>query len=329
MVNMNLRTLDFTKFTGTDQERKEFCQAFLDGITEVGFVKLMNHGLDDKTNSELFQQSRNLFTLPREGKEEFANVIGPKPQRGWSCIGAETTATLNTPGVINMVRVNNEASLQEHFDMGPVDDPEFPNVYPSEEKAPGFKNWMEQYFIKSQHLSLQLMEALEIALDLPKSALVDRCEGHASEIRMIYYPETNVKELADGKSKRIWPHTDFGILTLLAQGSTGGLQIEDKNNPGGYVSVPLVEKTELLINVGDTLERWSNGRIPAGLHQVAASGETEDGTLPERYSVAFFLKANRKTSAGPIPIFVPKGTTSKYEEMTALEYHRRRTAIMY
>lgn len=56
MVNMNLRTLDFTKFTGTDQERKEFCQAFLDGITEVGFVKLMNHGLDDKTNSELFQQ---------------------------------------------------------------------------------------------------------------------------------------------------------------------------------------------------------------------------------------------------------------------------------
>ncbi|EUC43580.1 hypothetical protein COCMIDRAFT_100510 [Bipolaris oryzae ATCC 44560] len=329
MVNMNLRTLDFTKFTGTDQERKEFCQAFLDGITEVGFVKLINHDLDDKTNSELFQQSRNLFTLPREGKEEFANVIGPKPQRGWSCIGAETTATLNTPGVINMVRVNNEASLQEHFDMGPVDDPEFPNVYPSEEKAPGFKNWMEQYFIKSQHLSLQLMEALEIALDLPKSALVDRCEGHASEIRMIYYPETNVKELADGKSKRIWPHTDFGILTLLAQGSTGGLQIEDKNNPGGYVSVPLVEKTELLINVGDTLERWSNGRIPAGLHQVAASGETEDGTLPERYSVAFFLKANRKTSAGPIPIFVPKGTKSKYEEMTALEYHRRRTAIMY
>ncbi|EMD97901.1 hypothetical protein COCHEDRAFT_1165294 [Bipolaris maydis C5] len=329
MIDMNVRTLDFTKFTGTDQERKEFCQGFLDGITDIGFVKLINHGLDDKTNSELFQQSRNLFTLPRESKEEFANVIGPKPQRGWSCIGAETTATLNTPGVINMVRVNNEATVQEHFDMGPVDDPEFPNVYPSEEKAPGFKDWMEQYFIKSQHLSLQLMEALEIALDLPKSALVNRCEGHASEIRMIYYPETNVKELADGKSKRIWPHTDFGILTLLAQGSTGGLQIEDKNNPGGYVSVPLVEKTELLINVGDTLERWSNGRIPAGLHQVAASGETEDGTLPERYSVAFFLKANRKTSAGPIPIFVPKGTTSKYEEMTALEYHRRRTAIMY
>lgn len=56
MVNMNLRTLDFTKFTGTNEERKEFCQAFLDGITEVGFVKLINHGLDDKTNSELFQQ---------------------------------------------------------------------------------------------------------------------------------------------------------------------------------------------------------------------------------------------------------------------------------
>lgn len=56
MIDMNVRTLDFTKFTGTDQERKEFCQGFLDGITDIGFVKLINHGLDDKTNSELFQQ---------------------------------------------------------------------------------------------------------------------------------------------------------------------------------------------------------------------------------------------------------------------------------
>jgi hypothetical protein len=48
-----------------------------------------------------------LFTLPRDSKEEFANIIGPKPQRGWSCIGAETTATLNKPGTINMVRVEN------------------------------------------------------------------------------------------------------------------------------------------------------------------------------------------------------------------------------
>jgi hypothetical protein len=56
MVNMSLRTLDFTKFLGSEKERHEFCHAFLDGITEVGFVKLINHGLDEKTNSELFQQ---------------------------------------------------------------------------------------------------------------------------------------------------------------------------------------------------------------------------------------------------------------------------------
>ena len=213
--------------------------------------------------------------------------------------------------------------------MGPVGDPEFPNVYPQDSVAPGFQSFINQYFEKSQQLALQLMQALEVAMDLPNDALVDRCEGHASEIRMIHYPETRLDQLQDGKTKRIWPHTDFGILTLLAQGSTGGLQIEDKTQVESFVGVPLVDKTELLINVGDTLDRWTNARIPAGLHQVGIPDDVKDNTLPERYSVAFFLKANRRTSAGPIPIFVPEGTTSKYEEMTALEYHRRRTAIMY
>lgn len=212
--------------------------------------------------------------------------------------------------------------------MGRIGDPEYPNNYPSESVAPGFKSWMEQYFVKGQQLALELMRALEISMDLPKDALIDRCEGHGSELRMIYYPEVHRDELKDGKSMRIWPHTDFGILTLLAQGSTGGLQIEDPPHSGKFVGVPLVEKTELLINVGDTLERWTNGRVPAGVHQVTASDEKEE-ILPARYAVAFFLKANRKTSAGPIPIFVPGGTKSKYEEMTALEYHQRRTALMF
>jgi isopenicillin N synthase-like dioxygenase len=213
--------------------------------------------------------------------------------------------------------------------MGRIDDTEYPNKYPEESKAPGFKSWMDQYFAKVHGLAMELMRALELALDLPKDSLVDRCKGHASELRMLYYPEVHRDELADGKSMRIWPHTDFGILTLLVQGSTGGLQIEDPPQSGKFVGVPLVEKTELLINVGDTLERWTNGRVPAGLHRVTASNDDEtEEIIPERYSVAFLFKANRQTSAGPIPLFVPEGTTSKYEEMTALEYHRRRTAVM-
>jgi isopenicillin N synthase-like dioxygenase len=107
--------------------------------------------------------------------------------------------------------------------MGRVDDPDYPNKYPAEDKAPGFKEWMDGFFSRAQGLSLDLMRSLEIAMELPQNALVDRCQGNASELRMLYYPQVHRDDLKDGKSMRIWPHTDFGILTLLVQGSTSGL----------------------------------------------------------------------------------------------------------
>lgn len=230
--------------------------------------------------------------------------------------------------------------------MGPVGDVEFSNLWPREDALPGFRSWMEHYFATSQRLSLQLMRALEVAMALPAGALTDRCAGHASELRLNHYPATPAAALRDGGvAKRIWPHTDFGIITLLAQDGEGGLEIEAKTKPaaapaggGGspssFVPVPLEDPTELVVNVGDTLERWTNGRLGAGLHQVTLPRGVEaddlgDVVLPTRYSVAFFLKANRAASVGPIRLLVPEGGTAAYEEMTALEYQQRRTAIVY
>jgi isopenicillin N synthase-like dioxygenase len=213
--------------------------------------------------------------------------------------------------------------------MGPVSDIEFPNIWPQEIAIPGFKSWIEYYFGKTQQLAMQLMRILEVAMDLPAGALTARCEDDASELRLNHYPSTPVSKLRDGNSKRIWPHTDFGIITLLAQDSEGGLEIEHRGQPGGFVPVPLIKKTELVVNVGDTLERWTNGILKAGLHQVSLPCGVQDGILPTRYSAAFFLKANRMASVGPIGLLVPYGCEPEYEDMTAIEYQKRRTAVVY
>jgi len=168
-----------------------------------------------------------------------------------------------------------------------------------------------------------------MGMNLPDGALTDRCQGHASELRLNHYPSTHVQKFKEGKASRIWPHTDFGIITLLAQDSVGGLEIEQKDQPNHFVPVPLVDKTELVMNIGDTLERWTNGRLKAGLHQVTTPRDLREDIIPERYSVAFFLKAKRTTSVGPISAFVAEGSTPKYEEMTALEYHQTRVNIVY
>lgn len=188
---------------------------------------------------------------------------------------------------------------------------------------------MEKHFDTCQQLTLQLMEALEVATDLPAGELTDRCAGHASELRLNHYPATPVDKMREGKASRIWPHTDFGVITLLTQDRVGGLEIEQKDRPNTFMPVPLEEETELVVNIGDCLERWTNGLLKAGLHRVTVPRDAEAETLPERFSIAFFLKAARHVSVGPIRAFVPEDRRPAYEDMTALEYHQTRVNIVY
>jgi isopenicillin N synthase-like dioxygenase len=197
---------------------------------------------------------------------------------------------------------------------------------------PGFQPWLESFYDRSLHISFALMEALEIAMQLPKGSFLQKCQGHASELRLNHYPTITVKTLQEGRTSRIWPHTDFGVITLLAQDDVGGLEIQDKDHPTDFLPVPREDVSELIVNIGDTLERWTNGFLQAGLHQVTTPREILNRsieTVRPRRSIAFFLKAHRQMSVGPLPQFVAEKTPAKYEDITALAYQQRRTAIVY
>ncbi|RDL32343.1 Clavaminate synthase-like protein [Venustampulla echinocandica] len=332
---MQIETLDFSKFhAGTDAERYEFSKALLAGFASTGFVKLINHGFSREEISRMFEENRRFFELTDSVKARIANEDGPKPQRGWSSLGAEKTGLLNTGGKTNLTKpdIESRQDAKEHFDIGPSEDTEFPNKWPDDKLIPGFQSWLESYFDRSQCITLALMEALEISMHLPKGAFVQKCQGHASELRLNHYPGIAVKILEEGRTSRIWPHTDFGIITLLSQDDVGGLEIQDKDHPANFVPVPREDLSELIVNIGDTLERWTNGFLQAGLHQVTAPREmlnrSNENLLPRR-SIAFFLKAHRQMSVGPLPQFVAEKTPAKYEDITALAYQQRRTAIVY
>lgn len=179
------------------------------------------------------------------------------------------------------------------------------------------------------------MAAVEVGLGLPAGVLVERCRPDASEIRLNRYPPTPREHLADGKIKRTWPHTDFGIITLLFQDDVGGLELENRAAPGTFVPVaPAARRpgqpAEMVVNISDTFERWTNGVVRAGLHQVApAPGEKHKAMLSERYSFVFFAKASRDTSAGPLPHFITEDNPARYDEMTALEFQQHRTRLLY
>jgi isopenicillin N synthase-like dioxygenase len=227
--------------------------------------------------------------------------------------------------------VKSENGNQEFFDAGPPNDPLYPNKWPTR-LLPDFQATMEKCYINLQEACLRIMSAIELGLGLEEGKLQARCEPAASEIRLNHYPAVNLSIINKGNLRRTWPHTDFGIITLLFQDLVGGLECEDREKKDAFLAIDPADPrgpSEMVVNISDTLERWTNGLIRAAVHQVdippSLKGVTE-GMCPDRYSSIFFFKAHRDTSVGPLPEFVTDGRPARYEEITALQFQHQRSS---
>lgn len=193
---------------------------------------------------------------------------------------------------------------------------------------------MEGSFEILEGVAADLMAALELAFDLPHGAFIDLIthEGNASEMRLNHYPAIEVEKIKGGNVSRIWPHFDLGVITLLFQDKVGGLEFENRKQRGTFSRVECGSPTEVVVNVSETLQRWTNGTLTAGLHRVdlpRSLNDDDSGMLPERYSIAYFCKADRSASVGPLKQFVVAGCDPEYEDITALEYQQQRLQSAY
>ena len=232
--------------------------------------------------------------------------------------------------VVSMKKTNIE--WQESFDVGSPSDRQFPNVWLDDKDLPGFRQCMEAYYMSCQTISFRIMEALELGLGVPSGSLTQRCVPDDSELRLNHYPQISTREIEKGSTRRIWPHTDTGLFTLLLQDRVGGLELEDRRNPGAFLPVSSDVPTDMVLNIADTLERWTNGALEAGVHRVVSPDRTKvtkEGMAMARSSIVYFFRANGATSAGPLPSFVAPDRPATYSEITALEYLRQRNGTLY
>ena len=220
--------------------------------------------------------------------------------------------------------------------MGAPTDNGFPNRWPPESKSPGFRSFMEDLFFTFENVAAQIMAALETGLSVPTGTF-NRLITHsanASELRLNHYPAIDLAELKTGTVSRIWPHFDLGVITLLFQNRVSGLEFEDRQHGGEdkFLRVDSDDPCEMIVNVSETLQRWTNGRLLAGLHRVGLPPEldlVEEGVLKERFSVPYFCKADRAATVGSLEEFVKAGEKPLYEDMTAIQYHQYRLESAY
>lgn len=144
------------------------------------------------------------------------------------------------------------------------------NGWPEEQAQ--FKATMQAYFDACTGLSLKLLEAFCIGLELPAQFMhADFATNHTGFLRLNYYPVHDPIEGADDEHQPVADlgvhhHTDAGALTVLIQDEVGGLQV---HRNGYWYDIPPTPGA-IVINTGDMMQVWSNDVYHAPGHAKIA-----------------------------------------------------------
>ncbi|RWL41918.1 MAG: isopenicillin N synthase family oxygenase [Mesorhizobium sp.] len=278
-------------------------------LSNTGFMYVKNHGVPQDFIQSVFDVSRRFFDLPLSQKSSLHIGNSDSAFRGYIELFGENT----DPGKTK--------DLKECFDFGPerstLEGPFFgPNQWPS--GWPEFRELTYRYHHEMVGLSKKLLQGIALSLDLAESYFEDLMRNPISIQRLLHYPPQSgyISEDMIG----IGAHTDYGNLTILAQDDVGGLQV--MNRDGDWVQGTPIHGT-FIINVGDLLQRLTNGVYLANLHRVVNSSGRE------RYSIPFFIDADFDAIIEPLASCVTDSNPLRYRPVTCGEHKLGRFAASY
>ncbi|KAI0822286.1 thymine dioxygenase [Trametes gibbosa] len=306
-----ISVLDFGAFLD-GSAKQDVATAMLDSFKRVGFVYLVNHGIPESKIRDMFQWSKRFFAQPLEVKQ-----LAPHPPSGTHHRGAKQLERNPRQSA------RREGELRE---CGWEESVSMPNIWLPEHLLPGFKDACLDFYWTCHETELQILRALALALGISEAHLVPHHNAHDNQLRLLHYPSVPAQELLDEKITRIDAHSDFGSITLLLQDDVGGLEIEDPNSPGHFMSAPPVQGA-LIVNAGDFMMRWSNDVVRSTVHRVRAPPQatTADGMTPERFSIPYDFSA----VVACLPGTYTDENPAKYEPISARQYILERLAATY
>lgn len=260
-------------------------EQFRAACTNTGFFYVKDHGIPRTVVDGVFSATRRYFELPLE--ERLKDKIDERFRRGFMPYGVT-----QHPG--------HKPDLKESYELGvdlPLTDPDVaaglplhgPNRWPADK--PWLKEAAEAYFSSTLGLGKRLLRIFGCALEQPEDFFLQWCQKPMVQSRLFHYsPQSSPTSLELGAAA----HTDYGMITLLAQDPIGGLELRTRS--GEWVAAPWIEDT-LVINLGDMVKVWTNDHYVSNQHRVA------NRTGRERYSIPTFFNLDYNTPVACLPNF--------------------------
>ncbi len=310
----NIPSVNLADFTSGDSTRK---QKFVDEIgsayEDIGFVALKNHFLEDALVDELYKEIKSFFDLPVEVKRGY-EIEGLGGQRGYVSFGKEHA------------KGKKEGDLKEfwHFGQIPTADANLTEEYPENitvKELPKFNETGMEAYRMLEKTGIYVLRALALYIGLDEHYFDYWASNGNSILRPIHYPPIT-QEPPKG-AVRAGAHGDINLITLLMGASSGGLQVLRKD--GEWIDA-IPNEDELVINVGDMLERHTNNKLCSTIHRVI-NPPREQWHKP-RYSIPFFMHPRGDMKLNCIPECIDDNNPKAYEDITAGEFlHQRLVEI--
>ena len=277
-------------------------------FAEYGFAIVRDHGIPKELIASAEEKSRAFFALPEDVKMQY-HLKGQGGARGYTPFGIERAKDAQVHDLKEFWHVGR--SLPHGH---PLESMMQPNVWPHE--VIGFRETFETLYAAFEQTGLRILSAIALHLDLPEHFFDPTVEDGNSVMRLLHYPP--VPHEAEGRI-RAAAHEDINTITLLLGAEEAGLELKTKD--GRWI--PVVSRPgELVINIGDMLQRLTNGVLRSTSHRVV--NPAPDRASHARYSMPFFLHFRPDFVIEALPGTVPAGEEPKWPPISSHEYLQER-----
>lgn len=296
---------DFYK--GNTSAKQKFVDTLGEAYNNIGFVAIRNHLLTSEMQQRLYQAIKKFFALPDDVKKKYEHS-GISGQRGYTGKGKEHAKGRNTGDLKEFYHVGQELSVDELKEKGYP-----PNIWP--EEVPEFKSASLDVFRALEKTGTFILRAIALYLNLPEKYFDDKIRSGNSILRPIhYFPIENPTEVPTD-AVRAAEHGDINLITLLMGASADGLQVLRRD--GKWIPITALPD-QLVVNVGDMLERLTNKKLKSTIHRVVNPPRNLMNT--PRYSIPFFMHPRSEMSLAALQVCVSGTNPKVWGDITAGEF---------
>jgi len=291
-----------------DRDPDAFAQKLGHSFAEYGFAIIADHGIPDELIHRAEDKAKQFFALPDETKRSY-HIEGGGGARGYTPFGIETAKGATAFDLKEFWHVGRELAHGHPFRDHMPD-----NVWPAE--VASFRETFEELFATFDRTGLKILKAIARFLKIDEDYFIDTVRDGNSVMRLLHYPPIQGEP---GSNVRAGAHEDINTITLLLGAEEAGLELLTKD--GRWIPVS-PKPGELVVNIGDMLQRLTNGQLRSTTHRVVNPPPERRGF--SRYSMPYFLHFRSDFLIEPLPGTVPAGEQPKWPPITANDYLQER-----